>query len=44
MKCHKEIKKRMAMGKEMGKLMFTKTKELLKGGLNRDIKKEWSKH
>src|SRR6218665_464230 len=34
-KCHTEIKKRTAMGKEA----FTKRKELLKGGLNRDIKK-----
>src|SRR6218665_2526551 len=34
-KCHKEIKKRRAMGKEA----FTKGKELLKGGLNTDIKK-----
>jgi len=29
-KCHKEIKKRIAMGKKA----FTKRKELLKGGLN----------
>ena len=34
-KCHKEIKKNIAMGKEA----FTKRMELLKGGLNRDIKK-----
>src|SRR6218665_685030 len=34
-KCHKELKKRIAMGKEP----FTKRKELLKGELNRDIKK-----
>src|SRR6218665_1476033 len=33
--CHKEIKKRMAKEKDA----FTKRKELLKGGLNRDIKK-----
>lgn len=38
-KCHKEIKKRIAMGKEA----FTKRKELLKGGLNRDIKKRMVK-
>jgi len=34
-KCRKEIKKRIVMGKEA----FAKRKELLKGGLNRDIKK-----
>ena len=34
-KCHKELKKRIAMGKEA----FAKRKELLKVGLNRDIKK-----
>src|SRR6218665_1090003 len=34
-KCHKEIKKRIAMGKEA----FTKRKELLKGGLNRHKEK-----
>ena len=34
-KYHKEIKKRIAMGKEA----FTKRKELLKKGRNRDIKK-----
>jgi len=39
-KCHKEIKKRKAMGKEA----FTKRKELLKRGLNRDIKRDWLKH
>ena len=33
--CHKEIKKRIARGKEA----FTKRKELLKGGLNINIKK-----
>ena len=38
-KCHKEIKKRIAMGKEA----FTKRKELLKGGLNRDLKKRMIK-
>ena len=38
-KCHKEIKKRIVMGKEA----FTKRKELLKGGLNRDIKKRMVK-
>ena len=38
-KCHKEIKKRIAMGKEA----FTKIKELLKGGLNRDITKRMVK-
>src|ERR1700733_11470823 len=38
-KCHKEIKKRIAMGKEA----FTKRKELLKGGLNRDLKKRMVK-
>ena len=38
-KCHKEIRKRIAMGKEA----FTKRKELLKGGLNRDIKKRMVK-
>src|SRR6218665_3363662 len=34
-KCYKDINKRIAMGKEA----FTKRKMLLKGGLNRDIKK-----
>jgi len=38
-KCYKEIKKRIAMGKEA----FTKRKELLKGRLNRDIKKRMVK-
>jgi len=38
-KCHKKIKKRIVMGKEA----FTKRKELLKGGLNRDIKKRMVK-
>src|SRR6218665_2142922 len=38
-KCHKEIMKRIAMGKEA----FTKRKELLKGGLNRDIKERMVK-
>jgi len=38
-KCHKEIKKRIAIGKEA----FTKRKELLKGGFNRDIKKRMVK-
>src|SRR6218665_3952940 len=37
--CHTEIKKKIAMGKEA----FTKRKELLKGGLNRDIKKRMVK-
>jgi len=36
---HKEIKKRIALGKEV----FTKRKDLLKGGLNRDIKKRMFK-
>jgi len=38
-KCHKEIMKRIAMGIEA----FTKRKELLKRGLNRDIKKRMLK-
>src|SRR6218665_3676057 len=38
-KCQKEIKKRIAMGREA----FTKRKELLKGGLNRHIKKRMTK-
>src|SRR6218665_1077560 len=38
-KCNKEIKKKIAMGKEV----LTKRKELLKGGLNRDIKKRMVK-
>ena len=38
-KCHKEIKKRIVMGKEA----FTKRKELLKGGLETS-RKEWLKH
>src|SRR3984885_10641832 len=38
-KCHKEIKKRIAMGKEA----FTKRKELLKGRLKRGLKKRMVK-
>ena len=34
-RCHKEIKKRIAMGKEA----FTKRRELLRGGMNRNLKK-----
>jgi len=38
-KCHKEIRRRIAMGKEA----FTKRKELLRGGLNRHLKKRMVK-
>jgi len=38
-KCHREIKKRIEMGKEA----FTKRKEFLKGKLNRDVKKRMAK-
>src|ERR1700733_10155316 len=38
-KCHKEIRRSIAMGKEA----ITKRKELLKGGLNRNLKKRMVK-
>ena len=38
--CQSDVKRRIALGKDA----FTKRGELLRGGLNKSLKKGWSKH